>query len=544
MLGRRSPQRELFRPDHLLIDHVGRDSFFGFLATKGPELFPDDSFKDLYPSKRGRPSVPPSQLSILLLLQNREGCSDAEAISRTAFDLRWKVALGLELEEKLCAKSTLQLFRSKLVLHEAFGRIFERSVEACRAAGLLGRRKLEVAIDTTPILGRGAVKDTFNLVSEQIRVVVEAVCQLKEWTLEEVVAEQGLTRHFGSSFKGSVEIDWSNADEKRALVGQLVSDAQVALELAKRALRGYRKSAEPTRSLREACSLLSELLLQDIDEAPSDEGGPTIRRGTVKGRIVSRTDPQMRRGNKSHSQPFNGYKASVVADTKEGVILATDVRAGNVSDKERAIELVDEAGCAAGQEIERALGDTAYGSVATRADFAERGIELIAKAPPVPSRTEYSHEAFRIDESRGVAHCPAGKQSIRRSRTRSGPPGHTYHFSRNDCSGCPHRSRCTTSKIRARTITITESTKALGVHRKRQKTKGFRRIYRRRVRVEHAIGRLRQLGIRQARYIGPTKIAFQVALLASVANLCKAALAGPCRALATVCRAMKPLWSF
>jgi hypothetical protein len=37
--------------------------------------------------------------------------------------------------------------------------------------------------------------------------------------------------------------------------------------------------------------------------------------------------------------------------------------------------------------------------------------------------------------------------------------------------------------------------------------------------VEHRLARLVQLGIRQARYIGRTKIVFQVCLAAAVANL-------------------------
>jgi hypothetical protein len=46
------------------------------------------------------------------------------------------------------------------VLQEATGQIFDRGVEACRAAGLLKHPTLSAAIDTTPILGRGAVRDT------------------------------------------------------------------------------------------------------------------------------------------------------------------------------------------------------------------------------------------------------------------------------------------------------------------------------------------------------------------------------------------------
>lgn len=248
MLGRRSLQGGLFRPDHTLREHVGERSFYGLLAKHGAEWFRDEDYAALYRKEFGRPSVPPSQLCIALLLQTHEGVSGEEAIARSAYDVRWKVALGLELEEKLCAKSTLQLFRAKLVLQEAYGQLFEQSVAACRKAGLLRRPRLEAAIDTTPVLGRGAVKDTYNLVSDGIRQVVEAACGLKGWVREGVVAEHGLSRHFAASFKGAVELDWSDAEARRALVGQLVADARVALAGARGAARlrrgrGARKSA-------------------------------------------------------------------------------------------------------------------------------------------------------------------------------------------------------------------------------------------------------------------------------------------------------------
>jgi hypothetical protein len=130
-----------------------------------------------------------------------------KSIARSAFDLRWKVALGLELAEKLCAKSTLQHFRAQRVLHEATGQIFDRGIEACRTAGLLQRTALSDAIDTTPILGRGAVRDTYNLVSDGIRHAVDEACRLKGWDQEEIVEAEGLSRHFAASFKGSLDLD-------------------------------------------------------------------------------------------------------------------------------------------------------------------------------------------------------------------------------------------------------------------------------------------------------------------------------------------------
>ena len=52
-----------------------------------------------------------------------------------------------------------------------------------------------------------------------------------------------------------------------------------------------------------------------------------------------------------------------------------------------------------------------------------------------------------------------------------------------------------------------------------ERTEYFREQYRRRVVVEHRVGRLVQLGIRQARYFGRKKTRFQVLMAATVANL-------------------------
>ncbi len=523
MLGRRSPQDELFRADNLYRGHVGPDSFYGFLSRARYALFRDEDFVGLYRRDHGRPSVPPSQLCVALLLQARDGVSDDEAIQRTAYDLRWKVALGLDIEEQLCAKSTLQLFRSKLILHDAYQRVFESSVDACRRSGLLRHKKLEVALDTTPIFGRGAVKDTFNLISDQIRRVVEEVSALTGYALDGLVAEQGLGRHFGASYKSQVTLDWDDAEQKRALVGQLVADARVALELARVTLRGDGTDAEARRTLGAACDVLADLLLQDIEDEPPDEGGPRIRQGTSPDRIVSTTDPEMRHGRKSHSKTFTGYKASVAVETTSGVILATGALPGNTHDSEGAVALVEEASRTSRQDAERIIGDTAYGSVHTRRAFADAGIDVIAKAPPAGRRKhQCTLDDFKIHSKGGVAVCPAGKKSMRRDRVRN-PDGWRYVFARRDCIACLLRSRCTTARVAGRSVTITEHTKELQRHRRRQRTKAFLRTYRRRVVAEHRIARLVQLGIRQARYFGRIKVAFQVSLAAAVANLTLAA---------------------
>ena len=161
--------------EHPYLDHVGRDSFYGLLASHRGELFRDEDFADLYCSDNGRPSVPPSLLATALLLQAYDGVSDEEAKARADFDLRWKVALGIGLEERPFAKSTLQLFRARLILHERVRAVFQQSLAFARRTGYFRSRKIKVVLDTSYILGRGAVKDTYNLLADGIRKLAGAL---------------------------------------------------------------------------------------------------------------------------------------------------------------------------------------------------------------------------------------------------------------------------------------------------------------------------------------------------------------------------------
>jgi len=42
MLGKRSDQRGYLEADYLYLDHVGRQSFYGFLASMRGQLFRDE----------------------------------------------------------------------------------------------------------------------------------------------------------------------------------------------------------------------------------------------------------------------------------------------------------------------------------------------------------------------------------------------------------------------------------------------------------------------------------------------------------------------
>jgi len=534
MLGTRSAQRGLFEADTLYADFVGRETFYGWLAAQRGELFPDALFTGLYIAGWGRPSVPPSLLATALVLQTYAGVSDDEAVQRATYDLRWKVALGVEVDAKPFAKSTLQEFRAQLIVHEDQRVLFQESLEVAKRRGKLARhRKLKVALDTTPILGRGAVKDTYNLLADGIVQVLRMLCRLEaqqaggaagDWdgfTAWATVAGYG--RYVGDvSLKGSIALDWSNPVARQQFLGEIVADADRLLEQV-RVARGTLPPGSPEdTALATAAGLLSRVLCQDVER---QETGPALRQGTAPNRVISLHDPEMRHGRKSASKRFDGHKAALAVDTDEHLITAVDVLAGNAPDDEDALALVEQTEHATGCAVEETYGDCAYGDGQTRQAFTEAGRTLHAKVPAMTNGGRFPKTAFQIDLVAGRCTCPGGQTTTDRRDVAGHRQG--FHFAASVCVPCPLRAHCLKDVAGAsgRTISLHPQESLLQQARAFQDSLAFADVRRRRQAVEHRIARLVQVGLRQARYVGRTKTLFQLALAATVANLTRLAYA-------------------
>ena len=280
------------------------------------------------------------------------------------------------------AKSTLQMFRAQLILHEKVREVFEGSLRLARQSGYLKKRGMRVALDTTYILGRGAVKDTHNLLADGIVKLLRVLAAVANIAVGEWAEAQGYERYFGSSIKGEAVIDWSDRKARAALLAELVADADRLLELARQAWVELPEDSAQRQSIVDGAELLGQLLLQDIERKSGDgdadahadaADGVSVRDGVSKDRMMSVHDPELRHGHKSSRRRFDGHKAAIVVDTDSQLITAVDVLPGNAPDNLGALELVERSEVSTGAPVEEAMGDAAYGDGGTRQTFADAG---------------------------------------------------------------------------------------------------------------------------------------------------------------------------
>jgi len=513
MLGERGPQRGLFEADAIYLDFVGRGSFYAFLASLRGDLFRDQDFAGLYSAVLGRPSVAPSLLATALVLQWHDRVSDEEARQRACYDMRWKVALGVPLESKPFAKSTLQEFRAQLVVHEDQGKIFRHSLNLAKKRGRLPG-KLRLALDTTNILGRGAVKDTYNLLGDGIVLVLRALARLAGVRVEVYAETAGYDRYLGGpSLKGRSEINWDDGAQRRRFLAEIVADADRLLEAVREARSGLVADSPEDVALAEAAGLLSRVLGQDVERLP---GGPSLREGVAKDRMPSVHDPEMRHGRKSKAKLFDGHKLQLATDTESQLITDVAVLSGNAADHDQALAVVEASEVLTGCPVEETIGDCAYGDGLTREQFALAGRKLIARVAPVTNQGRFPKTRFQIDLEAKSCVCPAGQVS--RDYRPRGKGGGVFRFALAVCAACPLRPDCVRGRG-GRSVGVHPQETLLQAARVFQGSPEFVPYRALRQVAEHRLARLVQLGLRQARYVGKAKTLFQAFMVAAVANL-------------------------
>jgi Transposase domain (DUF772)/Transposase DDE domain len=440
-----------FTDAELLAGHlVPAGSMFAFLAAHRAEVFPDAGYADLF-AAFGRPSLPATRMAAVLALQALHDFSDRETAEAVRFDVRWKVACGLAIDDAGFDPSSLVYWRGRIARSARPHRVNEAIRLIVEQTGVLrGRRRR--AVDSTILADAVATQDTITQLVSAIRRVAREV----PGGAEQIA--QVCTGHDYSK-PGKPEIGWNDPAAKDALVSALVSDANAVVAAF--------RDAKLDEAAGSAVALLALVAGQDVEPAEGSDGTDgrwRIARKVAEDRVISTVDPDARHTRKSPEARRDGYRAHLAADPETGII--TDEKLTRASGTENSDPAVaeeflaagagqGEAGLAAAEQppasgedddsgAERELlawyGDSAYGTGDLRGAIDDAGHAAVIKPKPLqaPVAGGFTVDDFTVDEQAGTVTCPAGN-TVTLSRTRIATFGVA-------CRDCPLRERCTTCK--------------------------------------------------------------------------------------------------
>jgi IS5 family transposase len=472
-------------------DLIPAGSVFAFLAEHRGRLFPAAMFADMYPSRNGRPSMPPQILAAAITLQALHGLSDFDTVQELRCDLRWKAACGLGLHDTAFDSSLLAYFRRRLAASERPNRVFEAVREVVHATGVL-KGKHRRALDSTVLDDAVATQDTVTQLVSAIRAVIREVPGA-----DQVVAGQCSAHDYTDP--GKPRIAWNDAQARADLVDALVGDALRLL--------GHLPDQPLGEKAANAVGLLALVAGQDVEPAEDSDGRDgrwRITKGTAYDRTVSTVDPEARHVHKTRSHQQDGYKAHVAVEPETGLYTDVALTPGCGPEHHEAVVgldlLADE------PDPVDAFGDTAYSTGHTRHLLEQQGHRLFLKPAPLRAAVQggYTLDDFAIGTQAATVTCPAGH-----TVPLSDPSGrhHQRKASFTDlCTGCPLRERCTKAK-KGRILTIRPHHDLLAAARHQAATDpdwqaGYRRW---RPPVERAIAWIVHRGNRRLRYRGTIK---------------------------------------
>jgi Transposase DDE domain/Transposase domain (DUF772) len=504
---------------------LGDESIYSFLHRERDHLFPDEFFADLF-SERGRRSVPPSVVAVVMVLQRLEGLSDREAVERYTFDARWRYAAGVGGYDSggwaSFAHTVLVDMRERLRRSEDRDRVFRVSLETAQAAGLVGHKRV---LDSTPLYDAVATMDTVTLIRSGIRALLRVAD-------DDLAAELRGVLRSGDEYASPAkpQIDWADPEAREALIDSRAKDGFACL--------GVLDGRELPEPVGQAGELLAKVLGQDLEEG--SDGTFRIARKVAHDRVISIVDPQARHGHKTQARGFDGYKGHVAVDPDSEIITDATVTPGNAGDVSVASDLIDDllsdeliGADPVGEPTEdpqdsegpKVYGDNAYGTGEFQSRLEDAGIDSGVKTrAPNALGGLFTKDRFDVDLVTDRVTCPAGVSvSIHRHHDGAG-----IAYFGEACITCPLRARCSTA-AGGRSIGINAHEAALSRARARQDDPDWAADYRAtRPKVERKLAHLvrRRHGGRRARVRGTARVTADFRLLAGATNLARLAVLG------------------
>jgi transposase len=309
----------------------------------------------------------------------------------------------------------------------------------------------------------------------------------------------------GEAFSVDASLIKADVDKKKRMPGdQLIT---------------WPKAEEASHAVREYLAAL-DTARDDEVHIDRDGNGSSSDGKSKPPKEVSLTDPQATWVARPGMDPFFAYDANYLIDNKVGIILdAEGTRTNRTVEIGITQTMVERVRHRFDLRPQRLAGDSAYGAVRLLKWLVDRKITPHIPVWDKSKRQDgtFNRADFVFDRERNIYVCPGGAEL---TSTGNIDQGHIvyYRASKNDCSICALKPKCTTAVMRKITRDVNEdvrdSVRALA------NTEAFRQSSRERKKIEMRFAHMKRiLRLDRLRLRGLSGARDEVLLTATAQNL-------------------------
>jgi IS5 family transposase len=468
---------------------------------------PAEKLFQFYDEFKGRKTKELYAMLGLVLIQQMEDCTDADAVDNFALNLKWQYALNITDESDVASyvsPRTLWNLRDIVARHGLQDALFDNVTAALKKLFVLDPSKQR--LDSVHIFSNMAHLGRIRLFVRTIRTFLT---NLKRHHAKEYDALGDIVLRYDKKSDGAFAVKPSESAKKLVELGD---DCFYLVGRFK-----SKKTVCTMDSYKQLVRMFTEQCIVEKD----DNGARAVikaNKDVPSDSLQNPSDPDA--GYCGHKG--KGYQMQVMETYSEdksqpNLITHIKVEAANESDANALLPAIEDAGKRDLAPTEL-LADTLYGSDDNVEKAKELGITVIA---PVMGAKESATTLadFTFSDADQIIACPEQQAP---SKIKSGKQGGTtVYFDKAICDTCRRQSECPVKRDK-KSCTISYDIKSLRLsrRRKREKEETFREKYRYRSGIEGTMSDLdRMTGLKHLRVRGMPQVRLAATLKATGLNI-------------------------
>lgn len=446
----------------------------------------------------------------LVLIQQMEDCTDADAVDNFSLNLKWQYALNITDTNDIASyvsPRTLWNIRDIIARKGLQDDLFENVTDTLVKLFSLDTSKQR--LDSVHIFSNMAHLGRIRLFVRTIRTFL---VNLKRHHLDQYEALKELTSRYGKSSDGAFAVKPSDSAKKLA---ELADDCFLLVERFKNntAVTGMASYKHLVRLFNDQC----------VVETDNNETRVAVKanKDIPSSSLQNPSDPDAgycgHKGRGYQMQVMETYSAD---KSQPDLITHINVEPADKSDTQAVLPAIESA-----EKRELAptelLADSLYGSDDNIRQAAAHGVTVISPAMG-PSSGSVTLTDFSFNDNDQITACPEGHSPIKSKDSKKG--GLIVHFDRSHCEGCTKQGDCPV-KLAKRSASLRYDDKSLRLARRRliEKTDSFKGIYRFRAGIEATMSDLDRLtGLKRLRVRGMPQVRLAATLKAAGLNIHRA----------------------